>query len=141
MKISRWFPSIKGEICGWFSWDQWLISNTPPQVGSIISFIPSLLIIELNLRLRTPLVKTSASCNLEEINGVQIIPLTIFSFMKCLSILICFVLSYYTGLWAMLMVALLSWYNFIGPFGSIYNAINRFFIHINSHIPSTISYI
>ena len=38
------------------------------------------------------LVNTSASCDLEAANGVQITPSSIFSLMKCRSISICFVL-------------------------------------------------
>ena len=115
LEISGWCPwdqwliSLRSvidflEISAWFPWDQCLISNTPSQAGSKISFIFNLLIIELNIRLRTPLVKTSATYNLEEMNRVQIIPLAISSLMKCLFISICFVPSCCTGLRTMLMV-------------------------------------
>jgi len=74
--------------------------NTPTQVGAWISHIPNLNRDSLNILLDTPLVRTSANYNSDLTKGKEIILASSFSLMKCLSISICFVLSCYTGLWA-----------------------------------------
>jgi len=53
--------------------------------------------------------------------------------MKCLSILICLVLSCCTRLWTMLMVDLLSYYNCIGMLSFILKSSSMTFIHSFPH--------
>ena len=110
-------------------------SNTPSQVDSKISSIPSLLTMELNVGFWTPFVKTSASCSLDAINRVQISPLSIFSLMKCLSISTCLVLLCCTRLWAMLTAALLSQYSLMGFSRLTCSFLNKPFIHMSSQMP------
>lgn len=56
----------------------------------------------------------SSICCIVRTNNKHIALASSLSFMKCLSILTCFVFWCYTGFCAILMVALLSQYNFIG---------------------------
>ena len=82
--------------------------------------------------LESLLVIISYNFSFVETNGVQIWPLSSFSLMKCQSIPICSVLSYWTGLWAMLIVALLSQYSLIDPPLPIVDSFNRDFSYISS---------
>jgi len=66
------------------------------------------------LDLNNPFVRMSATCCEEGTKGMQIRPVSTFSFMKCLSISTCLVRSCWTGFWEILIAALLSQYNFIG---------------------------
>ena len=75
------------------------------------------------------LVNTSANCDLEAMNGVQITPSSIFSLMKCWSISMCFVLSCCTGLCAILIVTLLSQYNLAGSSTFICGSFRRVLSH------------
>jgi hypothetical protein len=61
-----------------------------------------------------PFVKTSAICSLVPTKGIHTIPSSSLSLMKCRSISTCLVLSCCTGLFAMLIAALLSQYNMMG---------------------------
>lgn len=66
---------------------------TPPQVGAYISCMPNLPTKRSKAGLKRPLVNISAVCSLEGTNGVQIVPLSSFSLMKCRSTSMCFVRS------------------------------------------------
>lgn len=65
-------------------------------------------------------------------------PSVCFSFMKCLSIPKCFVLSSCTGLWAMLIATLLSQYKerFIFQYSQLHHDL---FSHKSSQTPSTVA--
>ena len=89
----------------------------------------NLLIRSSKLKLNNPLVRISTICYVLGTNDIQIVPLSIFSFMKCLSILTCLVQSYCIRFCAMLMAALLSQYNFIGMLIGIFNSFNTLFSH------------
>ena len=56
--------------------------------------------------------------------------------MKCLSISTCFVLSCYTGLWAIAIVDVLSQYKLIVSFCLKSKSDSTFLIHKSSHTPS-----
>ncbi|PON36692.1 hypothetical protein PanWU01x14_326270 [Parasponia andersonii] len=68
---------------------------------------PSLLTKDLKTYLGSPFVKTSVICSFDGMYDMQITLLSNFSLMKCLSILTCFVLSCWIGLFAMLIATLL----------------------------------
>ena len=102
--------------------------------------MPNLLIRSLKLGLNNPLVRISTICCVVGTNDIQITPLSIFYFMKCLSVSTCFVRSCYIGLCAMLMVALLSQYNFIGMLIGIFKSSSTLFSHYISQIPWVIAW-
>ena len=78
--------------------------------------MPNLLINDSKLALKIPLVKISIVCCVKGTKGMQIALQSIFFFMKCLLIFTCFVRLCCIGLCAILIIALLSQYNFIGTF-------------------------
>lgn len=95
-----------------------LHDNTPttlthPQDGAWISTIPNLLRIVWSHALATPLVNTSANCWSVVANDVHISPPSSFSQTKCRFTSMCLVRSCYTGLWEILMAALLSQYRLV----------------------------
>ena len=112
------------------------IPHTPPQVGMKISFIPRLQVNDSNESLWSPFVRTSINCFFVEIKGVQITPFFMFSTMKCLSTATCLVLSWYIGLWTMLIAALLSQYNFIEVSIDILNSLRSLLSHKSSQMSS-----
>ena len=94
----------------------------------------------LNEWLGSPLVKIPVSCPLVERYGVQIKSLSSFCFMKCLlTSICCLVQSCYTRLWTMLMVDLLSQYNFIVPFHFIPRSLRMILNQSTSQISCVIT--
>ncbi|PON63608.1 hypothetical protein TorRG33x02_275870 [Trema orientale] len=96
---------------------------------------PSLLTKDSKTYLDSPFVKISVTCSFDGMYDMQITLLSNFSLMKCLSISTCFVLSCWTGLFAMLIAALLLLYSFIGFLVFIFNSSSNRFNRRSSHIP------
>lgn len=111
-------------------------TNTLPQASLNISSIASLETILSNCTFISPLVNTSTLCSALGRYIIQITLVSSFSFMKCVSISIYFVLSCRTHrLWVIKIAALLSQYTRIGVFWETFNSSSSLFIHIPSHIP------
>lgn len=81
----------------------------------------------------------STSCSSIFTNVMQIWPYISFSLMKWHSTSICLVWSYWTGSWAMLIVALLSQYRRIGLETGKPNSDKIIFNHNNSRTPCAIA--
>lgn len=78
-----------------------------------------------------------ATCCEVGTNSVQIIPST-SSFIKCLSILIWFILLYIAGLWVMLIAVLLSQCNIIRRLTGLLSSSRTLLSQRISHIPCAI---
>ena len=88
--------------------------------------------------LHTTLVRMSASWSSDLTNGNRIILASKFCLIKCWSTSTCLVRSYWTGLWAISMVDLLSQSKFISQLGGKPISVNNFLNQSNSHNPLAI---
>ena len=88
--------------------------------------------------LHTALVRMSTSWSSDLTNGNQIILASKFCLIKCRSTFTCLVRSYWTGLWATSMVALLSQSKFISQLGGKPISVNNLLSQSNSHNPLAI---
>lgn len=77
--------------------------------------------------------KISAVWSSDFMHGIQITPISKFSFMKCPSTSICFVLSCCTGLCAILIAAFLSQNSYIGRLNFSFSSLSTSFIYRISH--------
>ena len=98
-----------------------------------------MLIIDWNAIPLNTLVNTSTSWPSINTNGVQISPLSNFSFIKCLSTSICLVRTCYIRLCVISIVDLLSQYSLIGSSHTIFRSSKIIFNHRSSQTPNAIA--
>lgn len=98
-----------------------------------MSIIPSLLRELWNTLSHTTLVSISTSCSVVLAWGSSTVFLSKWSLMKFRSISACWVLSCYTGLFAIFITDSLSQCNFIGDIKEIAKSLKIRFIHKSSH--------
>ena len=109
------------------------------EAGAYTSYALSLLQMNLILRPLRDLVKMSASWSFELTKFVATHPDAIFSLMKWQSTLICLVLSWKTGLYAICNAAWLSQMSFIYSFFPNLNSRRRCLNHMSSHVAKAIA--